>query len=114
MCLVSISLILASNYSTSLFIDFLDGHLKKIPEETSSFDYELLKAGLISYTAQVGFLKFLIFLLTNFKHKFNQFFFIFVNQLILVELLYLVTPSSSSTGSNTCKIYQDEINFYSY
>ena len=52
--MVSISILLASNYSNSIFINFLSSHTDEINDKLSIFDYELIKASLISYVAQVG------------------------------------------------------------
>lgn len=54
LCMVSISILLASNYSNSMFINFLRSHTDEINDKLSIFDYELIKASVASYVAQVG------------------------------------------------------------
>lgn len=57
LCVISISVLLASNYSNSMFISFLNSHSQEISDNNdkiSIFDYKLIKASLISYVAQVS------------------------------------------------------------
>jgi len=73
LCLISISVLLASSLSNSLFIDFLSSQqTDEISDKKASlFNSKIIKASLISYIAQ----------------------------LILVEVLYSITPTSSNEAS---------------
>lgn len=53
--MISISILLASNYFNSMFINFLSSHNDEIKDKKISiFDFKLIKASFISYLAQVS------------------------------------------------------------